>query len=415
MLLFILLFSFFTNSNASCITKIKFNGMIGQHTVIYLEDGINHAKANNCSSILIIIDTPGGLLTSTRLIVQKIMNSYIPIMCLVAPKGAHAGSAGAIILQACHINGALTATNIGAATPVNAHGKLSEDMRKKMINDTSSWIESLARERKRSIKFARDIVRKAKAVDAKLAKDMNAIDIYAKNEQDFLAQAFNKKIKISDTMVKVKKEKIIHFDLSLKISILKFFSDPQIAYLMFSGGAALLFFELTHPGMIVPGVIGSLAIIISLISFNSLEVFWGGLGLLVLGMIFMVSELFVPSFGILGIGGTISFALGSLLLFDVNLPIPLILVVTGILGVLVALLIWLVTTTRKKIRGSSLDEMCGDIGKVIISNGKKGVVLVDSEKWKFISEDEVKSGDQVEIIFYQGLTLQVKKYLLDSR
>ena len=301
-----------------CTMEISIYGGIGPASLDILERAQKRAEKLNCGSLLLIINTPGGNLQSTRLIVENILNSPLPVLCLVAPSGAHAGSAGAIIMQACHVSGALEATNLGAATPVSGGGdQMSDDMRNKIMNDTRSWVEGLAKLRGRNEEFAKDIVESAKAVAAREAFEINAIDWVGARKLDFLTFADGKEVKMSDDeMPIVQTGDITTFEPDLRHQVLSFFTNPQIAYLIFMGSLGLLYFELTNPGLMVPGVVGAVGLIVSLVSLHMLEVTWAGLLLIVLGMALMVAEAFVASFGILGIGGVTAFVIGSIFLFD---------------------------------------------------------------------------------------------------
>ena len=285
------------NAQAACTLSVTIQEAITASTADYFERAQKKAESAGCSSIFVRMNTPGGSLQSTRLIVERILASPIPYLCLISPSGGHAGSAGAIILQACHVNGGLPATNIGAATPILGNGaEMPEDLRKKLINDTVSWLEGVTKIRNRSLEFSRDIVTEAKALASEEAHKLKALDILAPNEKEFLVQAHGK-----ITQVGEKKDQAVEvgdlqeFSPDLRYKILNFVADPEFAYLLFMGSLALLYFEITHPGLIVPGVIGGISLVLSLIAFHKLDVAWGGLALILLGMAFMVLEIFVLS------------------------------------------------------------------------------------------------------------------------
>lgn len=416
-LLFVLVcMNYDAEAKDTCTLEIKIENVIGPGTTDYLDRALSKAKKLECSTILALINTPGGNLESTRMIVEKILNSDIPFMCLVAPQGAHAGSAGAIILQACHVNGALKATNIGAATPILGTGQeMTKDLRSKMINDTVSWLEGVTKLRGRNLEFSKKIVEEAKAVSSEEAYKIKAIDILADDIKGFLEQAKGKKVTIN------KEEKVLvigeieSYKQDSRYHILQIFSDPQIAYLLFMGSLALLYFEFTHPGTIVPGVIGAIGLVLSLVSFHKMDVWWGGLALMILGLAFLVAEIFVTSFGALGIGGIIAFVLGGIFLFDstqtaYSLPLMTILptaIVFG--GVMIGIGMLLLRTKGLKVQTGS-EEMLGKKGKVkSLENSKEGNVQVHGELWKFESQDDLIINDQIKVIAVDGLTLKVKK------
>ena len=320
--------------SSSCTLELEITGTIGVATLDVYQRAKKRVLKKGCSSLLLLVNTPGGALQTTRMIIEEILNSPFPVLCLVYPSGGHAGSAGAIILQACHVSGAVRATNIGAATPILSTGKdTPKDLRKKIFNDTQSWIEGITKLRKRNEKFSKEIVTEAKAVSASEAFKIGAIDFLVTEKGEFLKNAHGKEVILQDNQ----KEKVITgdlqvFPLDLRYQLISLLTDPQTAYLIFMGSLGLIYFEITHPGVIVPGVLGGMGLIFSLVSFHKLNVQWGGLALILLGLILMLAEAFVPSFGFLGLGGLMSFVLGSVFLFDPQsgyfVPLPFLIVVS---------------------------------------------------------------------------------------
>lgn len=401
-----------------CTVAVTIREGIGAATLDYFARAEAHAAEKKCGSILVRMNTPGGNLQSTRLIVERILASPIPYLCLISPPGGHAGSAGAIILLACHVNGGLTATNIGAATPILGNGgETPKDLRSKMINDTVSWLEGIVGLRGRNLEFAKEIVTEAKAVSAEEAKKLKALDIVTGNEQEFLKAATGRTVIVGDkkeTTVEV--GPLIEFTPDLRYQILNFTADPEIAYLIFMGSIALLYAEITHPGLVAPGVIGGIGLILSLVAFHKLEVFWGGLALIVLGIIFLVAEVFVTSFGILGVGGIISFVVGSVLLFDKDvtgyaLPWGLI---GGVALVFATVILGLGSlafkTLRRGQRDTDFDLKNKNVKVVSVgSEGHSGQVEILGEVWKFTSDQEIKLTDPVEVLGREGLTLHIRK------
>jgi membrane-bound serine protease (ClpP class) len=408
----------FAEQPVPCTTEIKMTNAIGPASLDQLQRALEVTRKNSCQSLLVLINTPGGSLQSTRLIVEEILNSPVPILCLVHPSGGHAGSAGAIILQACHVSGAMVATNIGAATPISGLGKeIPEDLRKKLLNDTRSWLEGITKHRERSEKFGQDIILEAKAVDAKKALELGAIEWAGDTKEEFLQFANGRKVKLSGkATTEVQVGDVQYLEPDLKHKVLELIADPQIAYMMFMGSLALLYYEITHPGMMVPGVLGGIGLVLALISLHKLEVVWGGVLLIVLGIGFMLAEAFVPSFGILGVGGIISFVVGSILMFDVattgySLPYSLILPSALLLGgITLGLGYMAVSSLRIKARGE-FQDILGREGKVVKvkNSGKTGLILVEGENWKFKSEKALQMDDVVEVKDHKGLTLLVQK------
>lgn len=403
---------------SSCTLTVTIQEAITASTLDYFERVQQKAMAENCSSIFVRMNTPGGSLQSTRLIVEKILASPVPYLCLISPSGGHAGSAGAIILQACHVNGGLPATNIGAATPIlGGGGEMPEDLRKKLINDTVSWMEGVTTIRKRSVEFSRDIVTEAKALTSEQAHKLKALDILAANEKDFLEQAQGRLVQLGekpDQAVVV--SDVREFAPDLRYKILNFVADPEFAYLLFMGSLALLYFEITHPGLIVPGVIGGIGLVLSLVAFHKLDVAWGGMALILLGLAFLVLEIFVTSFGALGIGGLIALFVGSVLLFDAQttgytLPLSLIFAVVGTIAVFFFGLGYLaLKTIRQRTRDTDSDLQSSEgVVTLIEDAGHSGQIQIFGEIWKFVSEDSLQVGDRVNVTARQGLTVNVKK------
>lgn len=403
---------------AECTMEIKVTGTIGLASLDRLERGIESAEKNSCESLLLLINTPGGSLQSTRKIVEGILNSPVPILCLVYPSGGHAGSAGAIILQACHVAGAMEATNIGAATPVSGSGQeMQKDLRQKMLNDTKSWLEGITKLRGRSHQFGQDIITEAKAVSAREALKLKAIDFVAQTKADFLEFSKGRRVKMSQKReVDVVVGPIRVFHEGLRDKVMTLIADPQIAYMMFMASLGLIYFEITHPGMMVPGVIGGVGLLVSLVSLHKLDVAWGGLLLILLGLVFMVAEAFVPSFGVLGLGGASSFVLGSLFLFDpektgIQLPLSLILPTALLLSLLTLGIAFMAYRTYHLRKQGGSDELLDREGKVIKTEegGREGLLAIHGETWRFTCSEKVRVGETLNVEAYKGLTLVVSK------
>lgn len=424
--LFLITFLFLTlnsfksvKAQESCsILNLKINGTIGAATWDYIQRGIHKAQEKKCKAIYLSMNSPGGSLQSTRLIVEAMLVSEIPFVCLISPSGGHAGSAGAIIMQACHVAAGLVATNLGAATPIMAQGNdIGQDLRKKMINDTVSWLEGIAKLRGRNLQFAKDIVTDAKAVTSEEATKIGALDYTAQTEFEFFEKLKAREIKVKSGMtVKLSDMQVQNFEQDLRYKVLELVADPEISYLLFMGSLALLYAEITHPGLVAPGVIGGVGLILSLISFHKLDVAWGGLGLLLLGIALLIAELFVPSFGILGVGGIVSFVLGSLFLYDYEmtgyqLPLTLILPIAVIFAsVFLGLGFLFLKTWRKKVKDDDYVFTQSKYRLVTLCDDKKsGQVEVNGDIWSFFSEEEVKPDDELSFVLRQGLKLKLKR------
>lgn len=415
----VLLFSFLGfKAQAACTLAITVNDPISAATLDYFERAQKRAHDENCDSVFVRMNTPGGNLQTTRMIVENILASPIPYLCLITPTGGHAGSAGAIILQACHVNGGLSATNIGAATPISAGGdKIPDDLRKKLINDTVSWMAGVTKLRGRNLKFSEEIITEARALTSEEAHEQKALDILSTTEVDFIKQAEGRK-----TLLNEEKETVVktgdlkEFNPDLRYKVLSFIADPEFAYLLFMGSLGLLYVEITHPGLIAPGVIGGIGLIFSMIAFHKLNVTLGGLALILLGIGFLIAEIFVPSFGILGVGGLIAVFVGSVFLYDTaatgySLPLPMVFAVVGTLAVFFLSVGFIALKTLRLKRQDSDADLKEAEGKVvkISENTHSGQIHIMGETWNFVSEDPMQVGDRVHVTSRDGLTLTVKK------
>ncbi len=406
-------------AETGCTVQVEIRDVIGPATVDLLKRVESFAASEKCSSILLLINTPGGGLDSTRILVERILNSSTPYLCLVSPSGAHAGSAGAIILQACHVNGALSGTNLGAATPVAMGKDLPSDLRQKIVNDTRSWLESLTRLRGRSDKFGQDIIVDAKSVTAEEALRLKAIDFVGSNAQDFLKFSEGRTVKLAEN-----KTTVVHtgtlkdFALDLRYKVVSLLTDPELAYMLLLGSLALLYFEITHPGTLLPGVVGSVGLVIALIALHKLEVEWAGLILIFLGVGMMIAEIFLPTFGVIGVGGIVSLLLGSLFLFDpvktggYHLPYTVIApVILFFTAVFVGVSILLLRTRRVKKKGG-YEDLIGQRARVVKAETGPpyyGWIDLRGETWKFEAATPVQSGDFVKVTSHHGLLLKVHK------
>lgn len=409
------------NCYADCTLTMTVNDPISASTVDYFQRANARAEEKKCSSIFIRVNTPGGSLQSTRLIVETILASSKPYLCLISPRGGHAGSAGAIILQACHVNGGLPTTSIGAATPILGTGeKIPDDLRKKIVNDTVSWLAGITALRGRNSAFSKEIITEAKSVSSEEAVQLKALDILANDEADFLKKAEARSVLVgaNKETVLTKIAEVDEFMPDLRYKILNFIADPEFSYLLFMGSLALLYVEITNPGLIAPGVIGGIGLLFSLVAFHKLNVMWGGLALILLGILFLVLEIFVTSFGILGFGGLISIFVGSVFLFDAqttgySLPLPLIFSVVGTLGVFFLGLGYLALRTIR-FKSRDLDSDLKEAVGVVIGvepQGHSGQMEILGETWNFVSEDSLLLSEKVKVISREGLTLKVKKLI----
>ncbi|MBI1993931.1 MAG: ATP-dependent Clp protease proteolytic subunit, partial [Deltaproteobacteria bacterium] len=337
------------------VDLIVIDGGINPAVDDFIRESIARARSKGARALIIQLDTPGGLLTSTRSIVKDILGAPVPVIVYVAPSGAGAGSAGVFITLAAHIAAMAPGTNIGAAHPVAGGGQeVKGVMGEKIENFTASFSEAIAEKRGRNTEWAIQAVRRSVSITEKEALKKNVIDIVAKDVDDLLRQAEGKKVDLDgrDQVLSFADARVERFEMGLKQKILNTLSDPNIAYLLLMAGILGLYMEFSHPGVIFPGVAGGICLLLALTSFQILPINYAGLLLMLLGIALLIGEAFLPSFGVLGIGGAISLGLGSLLLFDTEssdlvVDRSIIFTAVGTLSALMLLLGYLVFKSQK--------------------------------------------------------------------
>lgn len=399
------------------VDLIVVDGGINPAVDDFIRESIARARAGGAKALIIQLDTPGGLLTSTRSIVKEILGAPVPVMVYVAPSGAGAGSAGVFITMAGHIAAMAPGTNIGAAHPVAGGGQeVKGVMGEKIENFTASFSEAIAQKRGRNTEFAIQAVRRSISITEKDALEKNVIDIVAKDINDLLRQAEGKKVDVDGRQLTLsfKDVRVERFEMGLKQKIINTLSDPTIAYLLLMAGILGLYMEFSHPGVIFPGVAGAIALLLALTSFQLIPFNYAGLLLILLGIALLVGEAFVPSFGILGIGGAISLGLGSLLLFDAegsDLTVDRSTVFTTVftLSALMLLLGYLVfkSQTRKPTLG--MEGLIGEIGEVRLKMNPDGKVFVHGEHWNAEGDGEITVGEKVRVVGFEGMRLKVRR------
>ena len=385
---------------------------IGPGIADYIETGIEQASQADAACVIIELDTPGGLAESMRTIVRAIYASAIPVVVYVSPSGARAASAGVMITMAADIAAMAPGTNIGAAHPVSAGGQeIDETMSAKVTNDMVAYIKSIAAERGRNAEWAEKAVRESVSITETEALAANVIDIVAKDLDDLILQINGRKVTGKGVLV-VERVVFKRVKEGLRTKILKTISNPNIAYILLMIGLAGLYFELSHPGAIFPGVIGGIAIILAFFALQTLPVNYAGVLLILLAIIFFILEIKVTSYGMLSVAGIIALMLGSLMLFDSSIPgvqlawhvlIPTIVIISGFF-VGVAALAFRAQVSRPRTGASGL---VGEIGVVKQDIAPEGKVFVHGELWTARSAQPINTGVKVRIIKIQGLTLEV--------
>lgn len=401
---------------------LKVDGVINPVSAEYIINGIKEASVSNAEVLIIQLDTPGGLDTSMRLIIKEMMASSIPIVVYVSPSGSRAASAGAFITIAAHIAAMTPGTNIGAAHPVNMGGKMDREMSKKVENDAAAYIISLAKKRGRNEVWAEKAVRKSVSISEDEAKKENVIDLVAENIDLLLKEINGRKVEVVSGSKTINTEgiKLKHIEMTLRQRILDALSNPNIAYMLMLLGFYGLFFELSNPGAILPGIVGAISLILAFYSLQALPVNYAGLLLIFLGIILFILEIKVTSYGALTLGGIISLVLGSIMLIESPAPymkISMYLILPAATAT-AAFFLFLVGAGIKAQRKKPTTGKEGLIGETGIAQSDimgstslmgEGKVFVHGELWDAQSSEEIKNGTEVIVTGVEGLKLQVRK------
>jgi membrane-bound serine protease (ClpP class) len=403
----------------SPIYIVKLKGSINPGTAEFLNRSLEEAKSNHAVSLVIELDTPGGLVATLRDMVQNIMASPIPTVVYVTPSGAQAASAGAILTIAAHIAAMAPGTNIGAAHPVNlGRGEeKNETMKKKIENDLAAMARSLAAERGRNIEWAEKAVRESVSISAREALELKVIDILAKDLSDLIVQLNGITVKLPDgpTKLVIKAPQVIEVKESLREKILRTIADPNIAYILMMIGLTGLYFEFAHPGTILPGTIGAICLLLGLFALQALPVSTTGLLLLLLAVILFVMEIIVASQGVLGLAGLIAMLLGSTMLFDssksgVYIDTKVLWTTLLTVGSFLAAISYLATRATLSRPVSGAEGLVGEKGYVRKAVGKRsGQIFLHGELWTAVSDENIPEGTEVKVIAIDGLKLRVTR------
>jgi membrane-bound serine protease (ClpP class) len=426
-------------------------GPIGPATRDFITRSIDKAAETRATLLVIRLDTPGGLDASTRDIVKAICASPVPVATFVAPEGARAASAGTYILYASHVAAMSPATNVGAATPVaigmsdgtpplgrqpetppsdaasGEGGEAAADkpempaeaardaMSRKAVNDSVAWIRGLATLRGRNADWAELAVREARSITSDEALELGVIDFVASDLGDLLAQSDGMAVNVNgiEVLLQTRGLAIERVAPDWRTELLRVITSPTIAYLLLLVGIYGLVLEGYNPGALVPGVVGAICLLLALYALQMLPVNYAGLGLILLGVILIIAEVLMPSFGVLGIGGIIAMVIGSIILIDTDAPgfavsRPLIAAIatTGSLGLMAV--IWVAVKARRRPVVSGREQLVGERGSAMESFDSEGEVFVHGERWSAISPEPVHEGQPVEVTGVEGLTLHVR-------
>ena len=391
-------------------------GAIGPASADFVRRALTRAEKDKAQLVVLQMDTPGGLDTSMREMIKHILASPVPVATFVAPSGARAASAGTFILYASHHAAMAPGTNLGAASPVSIGGSSPKDekkeadtMTRKVTNDAVAYIRSLAQLRGRNADWGEKAVREAVSLPAEEALKLKVIEFVAADVPGLLKQIDKK------ANLKTAEAPIVTVEVDWRTRILGVITNPSVAYILILLGIYALIFEFTNPGLVLPGVVGAICVLLALYAFHLLPVNYAGLLLIVLGIAFMVAEAFLPAFGSLGIGGLIAFVLGSIILIDADrvpagfdIPYALVGGVAAASAAFLFLTIGIAVRNRRRPVVTGREQMIGASAEALEDFEREGWARVHGESWRVRSNAPVRRGDRLQVTAIDGLTLTVE-------
>jgi membrane-bound serine protease (ClpP class) len=400
---------------AAPVALIRIEGAITPVTVRLIAGAVERARAERAQALVLQLDTPGGLERSMRSIVQTILNAEIPVIVYVGPTGARAASAGVFITMAGHVAAMAPATNIGAAHPVAVGGGADKEMIKKIENDAAAFARSIAADRGRNADWAEKAVRSSVSATEREAVRLKVVDLVAESVPDLLAKVHGRSVKTvrGPVTLATKDAAVKPIEVRFRDRFLALITDPNVAYILMMIGVLGLFFELSNPGVVLPGVIGGISLILAFFAFQSLPINWAGLLLILFGVVLLIAEIKVVSHGVLTIGGVVAMVLGSLMLYEapeVGFRISW-LVILPTVGATAGLVAWVVSAGLRALYGRPSTGAGGMIGRTGVARmalAPEGQVLVEGELWRAVADDgPVAAGEAVRVTAVDGLTLRV--------
>ncbi len=405
-------------ASANSIVKIRVDDTIQPITAEYIDRAIEHARQTNADAVLIELSTPGGLLDSTRTIIEKILASPVPVIIYVAPSGARAASAGFFILESADVAAMAPGTNTGAAHPVTLGGeKMDDTMKTKVENDSAAFMRSYVGPRGRNVQLAETAVRQSKSWTDQEALQQHLIDVVARDQNDLLHQLDGRTIKRFDgktVKLHLSADSVDELPMTLKQRILDFLLDPNIAFIVLAIGALALYAEFNHPGAIVPGVVGVVFILLALFALNLLPTRYASFTLIIAAFVLFALEAKFATHGILGLGGIVLLTLGGLLLVDGPIPQMRVQLWTALgvsvpLGLITVFLMTIALRARHSKVVTGLQGMIGAVGEARTDIDPEGKVFVQGELWNAHARSRVGIGEQVVVRKVEGLELEVEK------
>jgi membrane-bound serine protease (ClpP class) len=404
-------------ARATTVDLIHLEGVISPVTVRLVETALIRARSDGAQALIIQLDTPGGLERSMRAIAQRMLNAEVPVIVYVAPTGARAASAGVFLTLAAHVAAMAPATNIGAAHPVALGGGTDKESLKKIENDAAAFIRTLALQRGRNADWAEKAVRQSISITERDALRLNVVDLVAESVSELLAKVDGRTVKTSRGPVTLttRAASVRPIAIGFRDRFLNVLSDPNVAYVLMMLGMLGLFFELSNPGVILPGIVGGISLILAFFAFQSLPINYAGLLLILFGIVLLVAEIKIVSHGVLALGGIVAMALGSLMLFDapeVGFRLSWWVIVPTV-GAMAGLFLFVVSVGVRALRRKPALGSAALIGETAIARGPlehEGLVAVHGELWRAITDHgPIADGASVRVVGVDGLTLRVVK------
>jgi membrane-bound serine protease (ClpP class) len=401
------------------VLAVRLTGVVSPGMDDVLGQAIARAQAGGYRALLVELDTPGGLESSMRDMVERELASPVPVIVWVTPGGAHAASAGVFLTMAADVAAMSPGTNIGAATPISMQGPMDSTLARKATNDAAAFARTVAQQRRRSVAWAERAVREAVAATDAEAVEQHIVDFAAGSQAELLRKSDGRMMRrgADSTVIAVAGARVDRMELSLRQRVLGRLVDPNIAYLLLMLGFYGILFELQNPGAILPGVAGAIFLVLAFLSLSALPVNAAGLALLVLGVGFLVAEIKVHSHGVLAVGGALALAVGGLILFDdqvVRVAVPLVLAVTAMTTAFILLVVGFALRARRAPRVTGAQAMIGRRATVVDALRPRGRVRLDGEVWNAEAARQVEVGAEVVVIGVEGLTLRVRPAAMEA-
>lgn len=402
----------------SIVHLLRIEGTIGPIVADYLAEELAMAEDAGADLVILELDTPGGLDTAMRQMIRDMLASPVPVAVFVAPDGARAASAGVFLLMAAHLAAMAPATNVGAAHPVNMGGEMDSTMAEKVTNDAVAYLQSLAKKRGRNIEWSETVVRHSVSVTAAEALELGVIDLVAEDVQDLLERADGHVVTGEKSLtLRTRNAVIEERPMNWRAKFLQRITDPTVAYILLMLGFYGLFFELSNPGSLFPGIVGAICLLLAFLAFQSLPVNYVGVILIVLGLLLLLLEIKVTSYGTLTLGGVGALVLGSILLFDPanpfgSLPLRIITPVVIFTVLFFLVIVGLGLAAQRRRPSTGLEALTGQEAEILTSEGEsagtfKGRLQIQGEIWEYRSRRECRPGDSVKVVGAQGRVLLV--------